>query len=88
MNRNEKTEELLARLRESIEEALAESSSVFAAMSELEDAGLSPSFSVNIALPEQSALPSIEPVSFDEGLILSASDESFLRTLGIATPQP
>ena len=80
MNRNEKAERLLYNLREAIDEALADSSSVLAAMGELEDAGLCPSFSVDIALPSE------ELVTYDEGLILTGSDESFLRTLGITAP--
>jgi hypothetical protein len=86
MNQNGKREELLYRLREAIHESLAESLTVLAAMSELEDAGLCPSFSVDITLPEENTSPSVELVTVDEGLILTASDESFLRTLGIATP--
>jgi hypothetical protein len=85
MNRYQKAEQLLRNLREAIDEAVADSSSVLAALGELEDAGFCPSFSVDITYQE-SALPSQELVSYDEGLILTASDESFLRTLGIAAP--
>jgi hypothetical protein len=53
-------------------------------MGELEDAGFSPSFSVDITLPEEIEPPSVELITLDEGLILTASDESFLRNLGIA----
>jgi len=86
MNRNQKTEELLHSLREAIDEALADPANVLAAMGELEDAGFCPSFSVDITLPEESELPTVELVTYDEGLILTASDESFLRILGIAAP--
>ena len=86
MNRKQKAEQLLHNLREAIGEALADSSGVLAAMSELEDAGFSPSFAVDIALPQQTELPSIQPVTYDEGIILTESDESFLRSLGIAAP--
>jgi hypothetical protein len=78
MNRNQKAEQLLHNLREAIDEALTDSSSVLAAMCELEDAGLSPSFFVNIAPPEKIEPSSVELVTYDEGLILTASDESFL----------
>jgi hypothetical protein len=84
MNPSQKTQQLLHNLREAIDEALADSSSVLAAMGELEDAGFSPSFSVDITLPEKIEPPSVELVTLDEGLILTASDESFLRNLGIA----
>jgi hypothetical protein len=84
MKLNRKTEQLLHNLREAIDAALADSSNILAAMSELEDAGFSPSLSVNIALPEKVEPPSLELVTFDEGLVLTASDESFLRNLGIA----
>jgi len=86
MNLNQKTKRLLHNLQEAIDEALADSSGVLAAMGELEDAGFSPSFSVNIALPEKIEPPSVELVTLDEGLILTGSDESFLQTLGIAAP--
>jgi len=86
MNRNQKTEELLHSLREAIDEALADSASVLAAMGELEDAGFCPSFCVHVELPKRIEQPSVELVTVDEGLILTASDESFLRILGIAAP--
>jgi hypothetical protein len=86
MNRNQEAEQLLHNLREAIDEALADSSSVLAAMCELEDAGFSPSFSVDVALAEENESPSVELVIWDEGLIITQSDESFLRTLGITAP--
>jgi len=86
MNRNQSTEQLLHNLHEAIDEAMSESSGVLAAMGELEDAGFCPSFSVDIALPEESELPTVELVTYDEGIILTESDESFLRTLGVAAP--
>jgi len=86
MSPNRKVEEMLRNLREAIDEALADSLSVLAAMGELEDAGFCPSFSVDVMLPEESELPSMELITYDEALILTVSDESFLRTLGIAAP--
>jgi hypothetical protein len=86
MNLNKKTKQLLCNLRQAIDEALADSSSILAAMSELEDAGFRPSFSVDIVLPERIEPPAVELVTLDEGLILTASDESFLQMLGIAAP--
>ena len=86
MSPNRKVGEMLRNLREAIDEALADSLSVLAAMGELEDAGFCPSFSVDVALPDESAFPTIELVTYDEGIILTASDESFLRTLGITAP--
>jgi hypothetical protein len=86
VNLNKKAERLLRNLREAIDEALADPSSVLAAMCELEDAGFCPSFSVNVTLAEWSGSVSVELVTLDEGLILTQSDESFLQTLGIAGP--
>jgi hypothetical protein len=86
MNTNRKAKQLLHNLRDAIDEALADSSRVLAAMGELEDAGFCPSFSVDVTLPDETEWTSVELVSLDEGLILTASDESFLRTLGIAGP--
>lgn len=91
MNRNRRNQRLLENLREAIDQALADSSSVLAAMSELEDAGLNPSFCVNIAIPEQTddasceiERPSFDIVGVDEESILTESDEAFLRRLGIS----
>lgn len=81
-----RAKQLLHNLREAIDKALADSSSVLAAMCELEDVGFCPSFSVNVTLAEWSGSPSVELVTLDEGLILTRSDESFLQTLGIAAP--
>ena len=86
MNRNQKARHLLRNLHQAIDEALADSSSVLEAMGELEDAGFRPAFSVDVAFPEEAELPSVEMVTLDEGLVLTAPDESFLRTLGIAAP--
>ena len=86
MNRNQKAEQLLHNLREAIDEALTDSSSVLAVMCELEDAGFCPLFSVNVTLAEWRGSASVELVTLDEGLILTQSDESFLQTLGIAAP--
>ena len=88
MTRNRRTRQLLNNLREAINAALADSSGILAAMCELEDAGLNPAFSIDITLPEERELPSVDLVTRDEGLLLTTSDESFLRTLGIAQPMP
>jgi hypothetical protein len=85
MDKKQKAEELLHNLREAIDEALADSPGVLAAMSELEDAGLCPSFSINVAIPpEKVEPPSTEMVTLDGGLVLTQPDESFLRTVGIS----
>ncbi len=85
MNWNQKAEKLIHNLREAIEEALADSPGVLAALGQLEDAGYCPSFSVQVAIPpEEIGPPEVELVSFDEGLVLTGSDESFLRALGIS----
>ena len=86
MNLNKRAERLLHQLQEAIDEAIADSLNVLAAMSELEDAGVSPSLSVQVSLPEDVEPISIESVSFHDGLILTGSDEYFLRSVGITTP--
>jgi len=86
LKRKQKTEQFLRNLREAIDAALADSSGILAAMGELEDLGYNPTFSVDITLPEESELPSVALVTLDEGLVLTESDEWFLRTLGIAQP--
>ncbi len=86
MNLNQKARDLLLKLRAAIDEALGDSSNVLAAMVELEDAGFSPSFCVDVELQEETGPPLVESVSLDQGLILTVSDEWFLRTIGIATP--
>ncbi len=86
MNPSQKVQELLHNLRAAIDQALADSFSVLAAMGELEDAGFCPSFCVDIALPDERELPTVELVTYQEGLILTASDESFLQALGITAP--
>lgn len=82
MSRNQRNKLLLQNLREAIDQALADSSSVLAAMTELEEAGFTPSFCVNIAVPEQIDCTS-EIVTVDQELVLTESDDSFLRRLGI-----
>lgn len=83
MNRNQRNKQLVENLREAIDQALAESSSVLAAMGELEDAGFNPSFCVNIAIPEKIDGPPLPVVTVDQEPILTESDDSFLRRLGI-----
>ena len=87
MDVNENPRQLLDNLRHAIDEALADSFGVLAAMSELEDAGFDPSFSVVIVAPEKREPPSVELVTLDEGLILTDSDTSFLKRFGIAGPK-
>jgi hypothetical protein len=41
---------------------------------------------VDVTFPEEIEQPSVELVNFDEGLMLTGSDEAFPRTLGIAAP--
>jgi len=94
-------ERLLSSLREAIHEALGESVGVAQAMAELERAGHSPSVMVDVGLPEgvlteteiadleesrDRELPSLELVTQDGPLFLTAEDEAFLRDLGVATP--
>jgi len=86
MKKKQRAEELLRNLREAIDEALGESHAVAAAIGELEDAGFCPSLCVKVALPAGDEYATIEAVSLDEGLVLTASDESFLRMLGIVAP--
>jgi len=86
MNRNKEVERLLHQLREAIDEAIAESLGVLAAMSELEDAGFGATYSVEISLPEKVEPVSVEAVIVAEKLLLTGSDEHFLQSLGITTP--
>ena len=76
---------LLHNLREAIHETLAESLEIRAAMAELESAGQCPSFSVDISLPEEKELPSVEMVTRDGALLLTARDGQFLRNIGVET---
>jgi hypothetical protein len=94
-------ERLLSSLREAIHEAIGESHSVATVLAELEREGHSPSFMVDVGLPEgaltdkeianlerscDKELPSLELVTRDGPLFLTAADEEFLRNLGVATP--
>jgi len=94
-------ERLLSSLRDAIHEALGESRGVASVLAELERAGHSPSFMVDVGLPEGALtaqeiadlekasdreLPSLAVVTRDGPLLLTADDEGFLRNLGIATP--
>jgi len=85
---NHEIEQLLNEIREAIDGALAESLPLEKAMQELERRGVSPSLSVDVMLGEARPSPSMEFVTFDEGLILTTSDEVFLRSLGIVTAAP
>jgi hypothetical protein len=94
-------ERLLSSLREAIHEAIGESPKVASVLAELECEGHSPSFLVDVGLPEgvltekeiahlekdsERELPVLELVTRDGPLILTASDQGFLRDLGIVTP--
>lgn len=82
---NQEAQRLMHKLREAIHEALTESTDIRTAMAELESAGHAPSFSVDITLPEQKELPSVEVVTRDGTLLLTAWDGEFLRNIGIET---
>lgn len=82
---NRKLEGLLNSLRDAIHDALGESSAVAQAMEQLELEGHCPSLLVDVALPEEKELPSLQLVTRHGSLILTESDEDFLRNLGIAT---
>jgi len=88
---NLKIEQLLQSLREAIHDAIGDSCEVAAAMSQLEREGHSPSLLIDVALPrdngtsQQKELPSVELVTPDGPLFLTASDGDFLRELGITT---
>lgn len=73
--------EMLQRLQEAIQDAIAQSYAVGAAMDELERAGICPSLTIDVALPEQQELPAF--VGRKGRLRLSAGDELFLRSVGI-----
>ena len=97
---NQKLESLLSSLREAIHEALGESSSVAAVMAELEREGHTPTFLVEVGLPEgvlsakeraemlrdeKRERATLELVKRDGPLFLTESDEDFLHNLGIET---
>lgn len=92
---------LLNSLREAIHEAIGESHSVASVLAELEREGHSPTFMIDVGLPQgaltdkeisdiesscDKELPSLELVTRDGPLYLTAADEDFLRNLGVATP--
>jgi hypothetical protein len=84
---NRKLERLLQSLREAIHDAIGESFGVAAALAELEREGHCPALLVDVALPqEEKETPSLELVTPDGPLFLTASDADFLRNMGIATP--
>jgi hypothetical protein len=95
---NHKIQSLLGSLREAIHEALGESNDVAAVLAELEREGHSPSFLVEVSLPEgaptaeeqvearaseERELPTLELVKRDGPLFLTAFDEDFLRNVGV-----
>ncbi len=83
---NRKIEQLLQSLREAIHDAIGDSCEVAAAMSQLEREGQCPSLLIDVALPqEEKERPSLELVTHDGPLFLTAADEDFLRNMGIAT---
>ena len=88
---NRKIEQMLHSLREAIHDAIGDSCEVAAAMGELEREGQCPSLLIDVALPQdngrsqQKEPPSLELVTPDGPLYLTASDGDFLRNLGIAT---
>ena len=73
---------LLEALRQSINEAILESSDVAAAMAALKRTGMCPLFTVDTSLVE---VPAAEPGQA-EALVLSDEDVEFLAALGIADP--
>ncbi len=78
-------DELMHALREAIDDALAESPAIAAAMAELEHVGICPSFSVDVALPEDREPATLEIVTFDGPLVLTDGDSLFLKDIGIQT---
>ena len=84
---NRKLEQLLQSLRDAIHEAIGESLGVAAAMAELEREGQSPSLLIDVNLPQkETEMASLELVTPDGPLFLTASDGDFLRNMGITTP--
>jgi hypothetical protein len=92
-----KIEQLLQCLREAIHDAVSESPAVAAVMMDLEREGHCPAFLVDVGLPHAAGFPedaglpererpSLEVVTPDGPLFLTASDEDFLRNIGVATP--
>jgi hypothetical protein len=84
MHVNGEIQRMLQSLRDAIHEAIADSPGIAAAMSELEREGVSPSFSVEVSLPEERIADSGEEVACAGELLLNSADENFLRTIGIA----
>ncbi|HTS50925.1 MAG TPA: hypothetical protein VMH05_23425 [Bryobacteraceae bacterium] len=88
---NQKIEHLLQSLREAIHDAIGDSCEVAAAMSQLEREGQCPSLLIDVTLPQdsdtkrQAESPSLELVTPDGPLYLTAYDGDFLRNLGITT---
>jgi len=78
---NRKLTRLLNSLQAAIYEAVADSPSVAAVLSELQREGCSPSYAVDVTLPDSNVAEA--PVTLYGSLSLTASDESFLRNIGI-----
>jgi hypothetical protein len=85
MKMDPKVEKHLNLLREVIHEAIAMSADVAEAMASLEEAGLCPSLSIDVAIPDPELMPILELVTRDGPLILTDSDSNFLRNMGIVT---
>lgn len=79
-------QDMLQFLREAIHEAIAESPHVAAAMAELERAGHVPTFSVEVALPEEGFASADFELPAGH-LLLTESDEQFLNEVGIDVPE-
>jgi len=77
---------LLEALRQSINEAILESSDVAAAIAALKRTGMCPLFTVDTSLVEVPAAGPVQPLGSDEELVLSDQDVEFLAALGIADP--
>lgn len=88
---NQKIEQMLQSLREAIHDAIGDSCEVAAAMSQLEREGQCPSLLIDVALPQdngtnqQKQSHSLELVTPDGPLYLTAYDGDFLRNIGITT---
>jgi len=82
---NRQIQKMLQSLREAIHEALADSPGVASAMAELEREGHIPAFTVDVTLPEEKVADSGEVFVCAGPLPLTASDQDFLRNLGIET---
>jgi hypothetical protein len=77
---------LLEALRQSINEAILQSSDVAAAMAALKRTGMCPLFTVDTSLAEVPAAEPLQALGGTEELVLSDQDVEFLAALGIADP--